>query len=144
MRRFVELCAVLLLAFGCGSEGTESDNSDDAQGGSEMIGSCFTSQECLDSQYCRATDAAVSPDGTCVSLELEGGDCVFGTQCATGLTCVKTIRASSGTCEAFPESCVEEPTCMCALTLCDALEGSSCSASDLNDPGSSITVSCAE
>ena len=36
-----------------------------------------------------------------------------------------------------------EPNCMCALTLCEQLEGSSCSVGSVDTPVDSITVSCA-
>jgi len=144
MKRWVQRGTLVLLVFGCGSESNDSDNSAGVEGGNETVESCFSTQECPDAQYCRATDPTASPEGSCVSLESAGGVCVFGTECAAGLACVKIVRSGSGVCEAFPESCQDSPTCMCALTLCEALEGSSCSAGDLDDPASSITVSCAE
>jgi hypothetical protein len=143
MRRFMSTCALMLFVIGCGGGSAGSDNSGGGGSDNAMSESCFVDEECLDSQYCRASDPVSSPEGECAALESGGGDCIFATQCAGGLACVKMVRSGSGVCEALPESCEEDPTCMCALSLCESLEGSSCSVGDLDAPGSSITVSCA-
>ena len=76
------------------------------------------------------------------ALALEGAACQFGTQCAGALVCVKPRGGGQGDCQPAPSGC-EPLRCDCALTLCAQLEGSSCSAGDLDDPESSLTVSCA-
>ena len=104
--------------------------------------SCFTDAECDEGRYCEASDPSSSPEGRCAPLALEGAACQFGTQCAGALVCVKPRGGGQGDCQPAPSGC-EPLRCDCALTLCAQLEGSSCSAGDLDDPESSLTVSCA-
>ena len=143
MRDLMIYCAVLVLCTGCGSDNKSATNSEEGGSPGDMTESCFTDGECLDSQYCRAADPFTSPEGVCATLEADGGTCLFGSHCGGGLACVKADRSGMGTCATFPAACEEEPNCMCALTLCEQLEGSSCSVGSVDTPVDSITVSCA-
>ena len=67
----------------------------------------------------------------------------LGTQCGNGLFCATDRSTGDGVCEPFPSDCPTPPTCDCALAVCARLGGSSCSVGVLDDPASSITVSCA-
>ena len=142
MKNLMIFCAFVMLCIGCGADNKGASTVDDEGSPSEMTESCFTDDECLDSQYCRAADPFTSPEGDCATLENEGGSCLFGSHCGDGLACVKADRSGTGTCETFPSECEESPTCMCALELCAQLEGSSCSLGSVGNPTDSITVSC--
>lgn len=142
MKSLMMCCALLGLCLGCGSDNKDGTNTEEGGSPSEMMESCFTDDECVDSQYCRASDPLISPEGVCSALETEGGSCLFGSQCTDGLACVKSDRSGMGMCSPFPAECEESPTCMCALELCAQLEGSSCSLGSLDNPTDSITVSC--
>ena len=151
LRSFIFIIiGTMIFSFGCDDDDQSQNEAEggvmqEEQGGSEPsdeMGLCFTDDECSAGEYCRATDPTASPSGTCEALEAEGGACVFGTQCQTGLVCTKANRAPQGTCLAFPSECTEDPTCMCATNLCARLEGSSCSVGVPDDPASSMTVSC--
>ena len=130
--------------FGCGDD-TRSSGDDEGAGGTGGMagdGGCYTDDECVSGQYCRAEDPTQSPEGSCTALEEASGPCAFGTQCESGLVCVKTRGEAAGACTPFPAECSDSPTCMCAQTLCDALAGSSCSLGVVDDPAASMTVSC--
>lgn len=142
MQYIMVVCTLVLLCLGCGSDKSDGTNSGEAGSQNDMMESCFTDDECVDSQYCRASDPFTSPEGVCSALETEGGNCLFGSQCSDGLACVKSDRSGMGMCSPFPAECEESPTCMCALELCAQLEGSSCSLGSLDNPTDSITVSC--
>ncbi|MGC6419337.1 MAG: Dickkopf N-terminal cysteine-rich domain-containing protein [Bradymonadia bacterium] len=141
------LCVLSILAlilFGCGDD-TRSSGGDEAAGGAGGMagdGRCYTDDECTPQQYCRADDPTQSPEGSCTALEVAGGPCALGTQCEAGLVCVRTRGEAAGACTPFPAECSDSTTCMCAQTLCDALAGSSCSLGVVDDPASSMTVSC--
>ena len=91
----------------------------------------------------------VFPDTT-VETRIDAGSepeqtdgCVFGSDCAEGLACVKERGTASGQCQPFPDACPTPPTCECTLALCATLAGSSCAVGSMDDPASSITVTCA-
>ena len=131
-----------LFYFGCGD-----DNSDATGDGSGQMGgsTCFTSDECAAGQYCKADDPFASPEGTCGPLEEDGGECTSGTQCVDGLVCLKSRGRQYGACTSYPDDCEEGAgPCMCALQLCSALAGSSCSPAVLDDAENSLLVVCPE
>ena len=65
-----------------------------------------------------------------------------GTDCAPGLFCQAYRGEATGQCAEFPAECADAPTCMCALERCGSLAGSSCSASNPEDPANTIRVVC--
>ena len=89
------------------------------------------------------TDMAVANMTDAGSEPVQSGGCSFGTDCGEGLACVKERGAASGQCQPFPDSCPMPPTCDCTIALCPTLAGSSCSVGVMDDPASSITVTCA-
>ena len=89
------------------------------------------------------TDAEVVATADAASEPEQSESCVFGTDCAEGLACVQERGAVNGQCQPFPEACPATPTCECTLALCSTLAGSSCSLGSMDDPASSITVTCA-
>lgn len=150
---FFVLMSVLMTVQGCDSDDARSplllsgdassgDTGEQTDGGNNGQ-ACFTDDECPDGEACFADDPSVSAAGGCRPLSEEGGACRFGTQCGNGLFCAKDRSTGDGVCEPFPSDCPTPPNCDCALAVCARLGGSSCSVGVLDDPASSITVSCA-
>lgn len=150
---FFVLMSVLMTVQGCDSDDARSplllsgdassgDTGEQTDGGNNGQ-ACFTDDECPDGEACFADDPSVSAAGGCRPLSEEGGACRFGTQCGNGLFCAIDQSTGDGVCEPFPSDCPTPPNCDCALAVCARLGGSSCSVGVLDDPASSITVSCA-
>ncbi len=146
----VTIVCLSLFTLGCGEEG-KGDDSMRGDGGANLNGgsansgggSCYTSDECGDGTYCRATDPIMSAEGVCTALEPAGAACVYGTDCQPNLLCKKPRGEVRGACLAFPADCADQPGCNCALMVCDTFAGSSCSPTDLDNPADTITVYCA-
>jgi hypothetical protein len=143
-------CALFLLTISCG----ESDPpvQENLNMGGSLMGdqsdrgeSCQIDDDCVENEYCQATDPTLSPSGQCSPLEEEGDACRRGTACSDQLVCIKDRSTGEGTCRAFPDSCANDPTCDCALqSFCVSPAGSSCSVEVLDAPSSSMTATCAE
>ncbi len=129
------LCVGCVLLVSCGPSSRDGSRGDDDDGGS----SCFTDVDCVEGEeYCRADDAAVSPEGQCAALEPAGGPCLWGSQCSGDLFCLKDGGSGEGTCRPAPSSCSNGPACNCdpMLEMC-AAGGLSCDGS-----GDSVTLTC--
>lgn len=143
---------VLFIGFGllgCGSDSGEERNGGGLElmtdGGSANSGpSCFTASECPAGQYCRSDEPENTAEGRCTAQEEEAGPCVAGADCVPGLFCKKGFGEVRGMCTVFPEACIDEPTCMCAIETCPQLPGSTCSVGSLDNPSETMLVVCAD
>ena len=141
---------LFILSIGCTENGESSSDiiSMDEQSMNQMSvneASCQIDDDCSATEYCQALDPLLSPTGQCSSLQAEGEECRRGTACSDDLVCIKDRITGEGTCQIFPDTCINNPTCDCALqSFCVSLAGSSCSVEIVDNPGSSMTVTCAE
>ena len=137
---------IAFICLACGGEDQDTvvghGDADASPAAGQM--SCFTPDECPQGQYCRSDDPAVTAEGLCTPMEGEGGECVAGGDCSTGLFCLRSSGEIRGLCTLFPETCSDAPTCMCATETCPRLPGSTCSLGSLDNPSETILVVCAD